>query len=102
MSTPNPRRANGYRRDKLTARVYREEDLCGICSQPVDKTIPYIDPDTSKPHPWAKSIDEIIPISLGGSALERANVRLAHRICNIRRGDGTRSAIESVKRVRAY
>lgn len=81
----NPRRANGHRRDQVRARVLREEDDCWLCGRPVDKTLP--------PHlPGSPEIDEIIPISLGGSPIDRANVRLAHRLCNVRRGNGTRTA----------
>lgn len=98
----NPRRANGYRRDQISARVYREEHDCGICGQPVDKQLSYIDPTTGKPHPMSKSVDEIVPVSLGGDPLDRRNCRLSHLLCNIKRGNGTKAAIESVKRVRTY
>ena len=102
--TTNPRNTNGHRRRQLSAKVYREENDCGICGKPVDKTLPYLDPTTGKPHPWAKTVDEIVPVSLGGSPLDRANCRLAHRDCNIRRGNGTRRSVvlASVKRVRSY
>lgn len=86
----NPRKANGHRRRQVSARVYAEETICGICGQEVDKTLPFIDPNTQKPHPWAKTVDEIVPVSLGGSPIERSNCRLAHRDCNIKRGNGTR------------
>lgn len=98
----NPRRSNGHRRDQVVALVYRTEDECGICGKPVDKQLPYIDPSTGKPHPWAKSVDEIVPVSLGGDPFDRRNCRLAHRICNVKRGNGTKAAIESIKRVRSY
>lgn len=102
MERSNPRRSNGHRRDRLVRRVYREETDCGICAQPVDKTLPYIDPDTGKPNPMAKTVDEIVPVSLGGSPFDRLNARIAHRICNIRRGNGTKTTIESIKRARPY
>lgn len=79
----NPRRANGYRRDKLRARVLREEDDCWLCGKPVDKTL-------KTPHPGSPEVDEVVPVSLGGDPLSRANCRLAHRLCNVRRGNGTR------------
>jgi len=31
--------------------------------------------------------DEIIPVSKGGSHIDRKNIRLAHRICNERRSN---------------
>ncbi len=98
----NPRQANGHRRRQLSAKVYREENDCGICGQPVDKTLPFIDPTTNKPNPWAKTVDEIIPVSLGGSPIDRTNARLAHRDCNIKRGNGTSKAAVSVKRARSW
>ena len=32
-------------------------------------------------------VDEIVPVSKGGSPTDRANVAPAHRICNQRRGN---------------
>jgi 5-methylcytosine-specific restriction endonuclease McrA len=81
----NPRRANGHRRDQVTRRVKAEENDCWLCGQPVDKTLPpYL--------PGSPEVDEIIPVSLGGSPIDRNNCRLAHRICNVRRGNGTQPA----------
>ena len=79
----NPRRANGHRRDQVRARVLREEDTCWICGQPVDKALPPL-------LPGSPEVDEVVPVSLGGSPIDRANCRLAHRLCNVRRGNGTR------------
>jgi 5-methylcytosine-specific restriction endonuclease McrA len=80
---PNPRVANGHRRRQLRARVLREEHLCWLCGQPVDKTLP---PGL----PGSPEVDEVIPVSLGGSPLDRSNCRLACRLCNQRRGNGLR------------
>ena len=68
----NPRRANGHRRDQVRRRVLAEENICGICGQPVDKTL-------KTPHPGSPEVDEIVPVSLGGDPFARANCRLAHR-----------------------
>ena len=79
----NPRRANGHRRDQVRARVLREEDECWLCGSVVDKTLPpYLD--------GSPEVDEVVPVSLGGSPIDRSNCRLAHRLCNIRRGNGTK------------
>jgi 5-methylcytosine-specific restriction endonuclease McrA len=79
----NPRRANGHRRDKVRRRVLAEEDICWLCNEPVDKTLPpYL--------PGSPEVDEVVPVSLGGSPFDRANCRLSHRLCNVRRGNGTR------------
>nr|DAM59856.1 MAG TPA: HNH endonuclease [Caudoviricetes sp.] len=32
-------------------------------------------------------VDEVVPVSRGGSPIDRANVQPAHRICNQRRGN---------------
>ena len=80
----NPRRANGHRRDQVVRRVLAEESDCWLCNQPVDKTLP--------PHlPGSPEVDEVVPVSLGGSPFDRDNCRLAHRLCNVRRGNGTRT-----------
>lgn len=79
----NPRRSNGHRRDQVVARVKREESDCWLCGEPVDKTLPpFLD--------GSPEIDEVVPVSLGGSPFDRRNCRLAHRLCNIRRGNGRR------------
>ncbi|UYM26641.1 HNH endonuclease [Arthrobacter phage Bauer] len=46
----------------------------------MDKTLPPSDPG-------APEVDEIIPVSKGGSPYERSNCRLAHRLCNQKRGN---------------
>jgi 5-methylcytosine-specific restriction endonuclease McrA len=81
----NKRYANGHRRREIRARVLAEEHDCALCGLPVDKTL-------KTPHPMSAEVDEITPISLGGSAVERGNVQLAHRLCNQRKGNGTRAA----------
>jgi len=78
--------------------VLAEESDCWLCGQPVNK-------DLKTPDPGSPEIDEVLPISLGGSPIKRANVRLSHRICNVRRGNGTKVKAEliiNLKRVRAW
>lgn len=103
----NPRYANGHRRRELRKRVIASETLCGWehCEwpdDPIDKTLTYLrgqhgpkctDPACKGcvPHPMRGEVDEIIPVSMGGNPLARSNVRLLHRICNQRRGNGTRT-----------
>ena len=94
----NIRRANGYARDKVVKRVRREETHCWLCKEPVDKTLTYLwgshgpkcsNPDCPgcTPHPQRGEVDEVIPVSLGGSPIDRSNCRLSHRACNNRRGN---------------
>ncbi len=83
MGAVNPRNANGHRRRKVRARVLSEEDACWLCNKPVDKSLSHLDPG-------APEVDEVVPVSRGGSPYDRANCRLAHRLCNQRRGNGER------------
>lgn len=74
MAVNNIRRANGTQRNRLRARVLREESTCWLCNKPVDVTLPHGQPDSPE-------VDEIIPVSKGGDPLDRSNCRLAHRLC---------------------
>ena len=79
MTKRNPRRANGHRRDELR-RWLRSQGLpCHICGLPIDYSLP-------AGHPMSFEVDEIVPVSKGGSPFDRSNVAPAHRICNQRRG----------------
>ena len=93
----NPRRANGHQRDKVRRRVLFEEHDCWLCGQPVDKTL-------KTPDPGSPEVDEIIPVSLGGNPIDRANCRLSHRLCNVRRGNGTKvkPKVEAVTTTRRW
>lgn len=84
----NPRQANGHRRRQLRARVLREETHCWLCGLPVDKTLgPHLD--------GSPEVDEVVPVSMGGDPLDRNNTRLAHRLCNVRRGEQTKQALKA-------
>lgn len=78
---PNPRRTNSAQRNRLRARVLREETHCWLCGAEVDRDLP-------PGQPASPEVDEIVPVSKGGSPYERTNVRLAHRLCNAKRGNG--------------
>ena len=54
--------------------------------------------DTALParHPYALELDEIVPISKGGSAIDPANIRAAHRCCNQWRGDKDAGLVQSI------
>ena len=84
----NPRRANGHRRDQVRRRVLAEEDTCWLCLEPVDKTLPpFLD--------GSPEVDEIVPVGEGGSPIDRDNCRLSHRLCNVRRGQETKSKLRA-------
>lgn len=53
---------------------------CAICGQPIDYDLPAM-------HPMSYELDEIVPVSLGGSELDPGNVQPAHRICNRRKSN---------------
>lgn len=57
----------------------RDEWVCGICDNPVD-------PELAYPDPFSPSLDHIIPLSKRGPHT-RANVQLAHLLCNVRKRD---------------
>lgn len=75
----NPRRLNGAARDRIIRWVKREFTHCHLCGQPVNVGL-------GPGLPGSPEADEIIPVSMGGSALDRDNIRLAHRLCNQKRG----------------
>lgn len=76
----DPRTRNGNARRKLRARLRAEGRPCHICGQPIDYSLP-------AGHPWSFEVDELVPVSRGGSPLDYSNVDAAHRICNQRRGN---------------
>lgn len=80
MSASNPRTANGHARRRLRARLRSEGRPCHICGQPIDYSLPAGDP-------MSFEVDEIVPVSRGGSPYDYGNVGAAHRVCNQRRGN---------------
>lgn len=53
---------------------------CAICGAPILYDAPYM-------HPAAFVVDEIVPVSLGGSELDWNNLQPAHRLCNGKKGN---------------
>lgn len=78
--TNNPRRTNSTKRNRLRQRVLNEEKNCWLCGDAVDVGLGAGTPESPE-------VDEILPVSLGGNPYDRANVRLAHRLCNQKRGN---------------
>lgn len=66
--------------EKNRKRILALQDVCGICGQPVDKTLPY-------PDPMCAVIDHIVPIDKGGSPDNIDNLQLAHMCCNRAKSD---------------
>ena len=77
MSThrSNPRKTNGHRRRQIIARVLAAYNTCHLCGRTVDKTLP-------AGLPGSPEVDELIPVSKGGSPYQFTNCYLAHRWCN--------------------
>lgn len=78
MSTP--RYANGNARRKVREWLKAQGNPCHLCGRAIDYDLP-------AGHPLSFEVDEIVPVSRGGSPYDRANVAAAHRICNERRGN---------------
>ena len=76
----NPRYANGARRREIRRWLLATQDRCALCGKPIDKSL-------RTPHPMSAEVDEILPVSKGGSPYDRRNVQLTHRICNQRKGN---------------
>lgn len=72
------KRENSAAWKKLRAQVIREESVCWLCNEPVDKEIKW--PDKS-----CAVVDHIIPYVSGGTD-SRDNVALAHNSCNLSKG----------------
>ncbi|MCF0106012.1 MAG: HNH endonuclease [Holdemanella sp.] len=71
-------------------RILKEQCLCGICGQEVDKTIRY-------PHPMSATVDHIIPINRGGHPSDINNLQLSHFRCNRMKSDMLPSTIKHEK-----
>lgn len=87
----NPRRANGSRRTALRRRVAAMGMPCWICGLPIDYGLPPGDP-------LSFEVDELVPVSKGGSPLDPSNVAAAHRCCN---GWRRNRSVAEVDRIRA-
>ncbi len=74
----------GGPRRRLKAQVRREESNCWICGYRIDDSLP-------TNHPMGRTVDEVIPrsrsVDRSRAALNRGNVRAAHRSCNSEKGD---------------
>jgi len=85
MPSNNPRYAHYQQRVKLRNWLRAQGQPCWICrafGKPggIDYSLP-------AGHPFAFEVDELVPVSKGGSPTDRSNVRAAHRCCNQWRGN---------------
>lgn len=90
----NPRYTNGNARRKIRARLKAEQRDCWICrafGRPAR-----IDYDLPARHPMSFEVDELVPVSRGGSPVDYDNVAAAHRRCNQWRGN---KSVETVLKI---
>lgn len=92
----DPRRSNGSRRNALRKWLASLGHPCWICREFGRPGI--IDYSLPPHHPAAFEVDELVPVSKGGSPFDKANVEAAHRSCNEWRGD---KSVEQVKAIAA-
>lgn len=92
MPSSNPRYQNWKMRERVRRRTKDMGKPCGICGKPIDYSLGFmIDPRTGKKrmHPMAFVVDEMLPVSKGGSPIDIDNCQPAHWICNARKGNKT-------------
>jgi 5-methylcytosine-specific restriction endonuclease McrA len=81
----------GQRR-RMKARFFiAQQGKCWLCGEPMRNA-------GKNTHPLAATWDHVLPVSKGGSG-KQDNLMLAHRECNIRRGD--RHEVRSIEPVTA-
>ena len=80
MPSSNPRYRKYHARVNLRKRVAKRGDPCAICCKPIDYALP-------RGHPMAYELDEIVPVSRGGSPTDPDNVQPTHAICNRKKGN---------------
>lgn len=96
MPSNNVRYRNWKARTEQRRRILRECDgrACPFCGRPMDASLDWwTDPADGrrKRHPYSIEVDEIVPVSRGGSPIDPRNLQGAHRICNQRAGAKTRA-----------
>lgn len=91
MATPS--RYKGHHRERMAIRrnLAMEDRPCWICCGPIDYAI------KGQSHPYHFEVDELVPVSRGGSPTDPDNVAPAHRICNNWRGNRSVAETEATK-----
>jgi len=86
----NVRSANGSRRKAARAAVIARGDPCWICGLQIDYSLPAGNPE-------AAEVDELVPVSLGGSPYDQHNLAAAHRCCNCWRSNRSAAYVNVTK-----
>ena len=85
MPSSNPRYADYQGRVNVRRWLRAQGRPCWICrafgrTGTIDYSLPSL-------HPYSFEVDELVPVSKGGSPTSRSNVDAAHRCCNQWRGN---------------
>ena len=92
----NPRSSNGNARRKLRLWLKSQGRPCWICQAfGRDAEIDYSLPSR---HPYSFEVDELVPVSKGGSPFDRNNVDAVHRRCNQWRGNRSVAEVMRIAR----
>ena len=87
MAKDNVRKSKGSRWRANRARWKAMAAPCALCGKPIDYSLP-------ARHPMSFEVDHIVPVSKGGDPFSFENTQPAHRICNQRKGDGSRLKVK--------
>lgn len=80
MPSPSSRtQRSSAQRDRDRARIRRGRPACSICGEPIDYTLPYLDPGEFV-------VDHVVPLARGGRD-DLSNKAPAHRACNRAKSD---------------
>ena len=96
MSKRNIRSSNGSARRKARARLKAEGRGCWICKAFGRPSA--INYDLPAGHPLSFEVDELVPVSKGGSPIEYSNLDATHRGCNEWRGNKSVQEVFSIAR----
>jgi 5-methylcytosine-specific restriction endonuclease McrA len=67
-------------RHRLRQIILQRDSICYLCGEPVDKSLP-------KTHRMSAEVEDVVPVSRGGNPTDINNLRLAHKACNLKKGN---------------
>lgn len=80
MSRPDRTGAHRANYERNRKRVFKSQNVCGICHRPVNFSL-------KSPDPMSAVVDHIIPVAKGGHPSDIDNLQLAHWTCNRQKSD---------------